>query len=70
MFLTYSIDPIVVLPGGEGLGFFGFWEFAFWQSIDDFPNHKRQNPTHPGGKNIGPFGVCNPDKPCRSRDQP
>jgi hypothetical protein len=23
IFLTYSIDPIVVLPGSEGMGFFG-----------------------------------------------
>jgi hypothetical protein len=26
IFLTYSIDPIVVLPGSEGMGFFGVWK--------------------------------------------
>ena len=26
MFLTYSNDPIVVLPARERLGFFGVWE--------------------------------------------
>ena len=26
--LTYSIDPIVVLPGSEGMGFFGVWGYC------------------------------------------